>query len=281
LTEFSEVSAYVNMLTFVNSQAPIYTFEFQQLVDAIRKFRDFFDTVKTKYGIPQSKIDELDSYLALLPSPEKPLKYMDVIRAKDQNNLVEALRVVGELVPYIEVLLYQGVYYISPTVKTYYVSYYSGYKDNWYYGDTISYFAPHIWCHKTLDHIGAPRTMSCFEVWFNVDKRYEKAKVHITAKIYKAKPNEKAISVYFLSSGEPLPRSTTFIEGGLSIKDRTDVSKVAEVGITYQSGIRNYDEVMYADVYTHCPYIVVAMHDYWLDTTVDMQISRLAISSAT
>jgi len=263
------------MITEVTSGAPVFTTEFKSLVAAIKKIRDYFSNKRVEYGIPLSKIEELDSYISLLPEP----KYMDPVKARDQNNLVECLKIIGDLVTYAEITLYKASIHISQTCKAYYISYYSGYKDNWWRGRTFSYFHIRDWRHYTEDVEGQPPTMSCLEVWFNVNKYYDKARVHVKAKIYAGKVNEPNISVYFLSSGAPLPRPPLPSDGRLCVRDRGDVSIVGVVNINRISGVIDYDVYETININRSIPYVVVAMHDSWLDSTADQRISYLSISS--
>jgi len=278
MTTFWDVSFAVDMITKVESKAPVWASEFMDLVKAITTFRDYFNEIRYKYGIPSNLLDELNYYISLLPSEDKPLKYLDVVRAEDQNNLVEALRVIGQIIPYVEVRLYKQNIYVSPTCWGYYISFYSGYGDNKKYGITQSAFNVSTWMHYTLDRSGRPPTMSCLEVWFNVNKQYPKAKIHIKADIARGKPDQPNISIYFLSSGAPLTEPTIPFVGMLCVRDRTDVSIAGQFDLIYQSGVYTYDITETINVGAFIPYIVVACHDAWLDQQVLMYIRELYIT---
>jgi hypothetical protein len=74
----------------------IYGADFKQLLDAIKVFRAYYWERKDSYGIPQSLFDELDGYIANFPAPY--YHYTD--KAGDQNNMVDALMVIGKMSAY-------------------------------------------------------------------------------------------------------------------------------------------------------------------------------------
>lgn len=100
MTSYFDLLIAVEMITEVprpeNPNRWIYGTEFQQLLNALRVFRNYYDERKGSWGIPQALITELDGYIAKFPAPY----YHYTIKAKDQNNMVDALNVIGKLVPY-------------------------------------------------------------------------------------------------------------------------------------------------------------------------------------
>lgn len=100
MTSLYDLMIAVEMIVEVpipnNPNRWIYGTEFKQLLDALRVFRNYYDERKASWGIPQSLITELDGYIAKFPT----VYYHYTIKAKDQNNMVDALNVIGKLVPY-------------------------------------------------------------------------------------------------------------------------------------------------------------------------------------
>lgn len=284
MTTIHDVDFAVEMISVVESKAPVWTYEFMELVKAVTEFRNFFRSVQTKYDLPADLLDELDGYISLLPSEEKPLKYMDVVRAKDQNNLVEALRIIGDLVTKLEIKPYEEGEYISRTLKIYYPAYYSGYLNEFCQARkayVVSYATVRFYCYRYYADVPA---LASLELWFKVDKELKRVKVRIKADAYTAKDGEPFINVYFVSSGEPAPLE--FIPapvrcmGRKSIEDRTDVSIASTVSLNYQSGKINYDEIIETDVYATCPYVVLAIRDRFIEEDVNVYLRKLTLAPA-
>lgn len=258
------------MIQSVESKKADYTYEFMQLVNAVIKFRDYYYAKKGDYGIPQAKLTELDGYIAEIFEP----KFGDLVKSKQTNSLVEAIRVIGELVPYVEVDLYSRGYYMSPTLKSYNITYYSGFKNNWWNYPPYSLFDAYVWRHRSTN----PLSMSCFEHWFNVSKHYGNAKLHLKYQIFQGKVGQAHIKIHFLTSGSPLPKPSKPSDGMLSIEDRGDVVKKATVEFDYQSGKSSYDVTKFQNVDATIPYIVVACQDKWSDSLVHIEILKVSIS---
>lgn len=249
---------------------PVYTLEWGQVVNAIKAFRDLYYANKVTYSIPQSKLSELDSYIDFLPDP----KFGDPVKSVDYGTRVEALRVICELLPYLEVCYFKKAWYLSSTLKTYYTSYYSGSWDNFWNGLIYSLFNTTIWRHRTAHPTGY--TKACFEHWFNVNRYYAQAKVRIKCYIYSGKAGQPHVEVCFLSAGSPKPLSP--INQRLCVLNRGDVTIKDQVSINYQSGVSTYDKTMYATVNATCPYIVVLCHDMWDNQEVFIEINEVYVT---
>jgi len=124
MTSLLDLSIAVQMIVEVPTPVDvnhwIYGSEFQQLLTAIRVFREYYWERKGSWAIPQSLITELDGYIAQFPTPY----FHYTIKAKDQNNFVDALNVIGKLTEYwppapppppvVGYLKYMVVHWLNP-----------------------------------------------------------------------------------------------------------------------------------------------------------------------
>jgi len=96
MTTVLDLSMAVALITEVSGRNYIYGFEFKQILDAIKVFRNYYAERKDSWGIPQDLLTELDGYIANFPT----LSYHYMDRASDQNNVVECVRLLGLMSAY-------------------------------------------------------------------------------------------------------------------------------------------------------------------------------------
>lgn len=250
-----ELSIFTDMITTVESTKAVYGFEFHQITTAITKFRDWFTEKKDDYGIPQSLLDELNGYIAQFPT----IMFGDHVLDTWTNNMIEALRVVGDLVQYISILLYRRVWYISPLLHRYYTSFLAGHWPEFWNTPFFATFDSVQWRLNSLGGYPAGASMGSFEHWFKMDRHYGSAKVYLKATMTAGQVDQPNITVYFLTSGEPKPGWP--ISGRESIVTRGDVTKVAETDFNYVSGQTSYEITNPIDVNADVTYVVVAERD--------------------
>lgn len=250
-----ELSIFTDMITAVESGKAVYGFEFHQITTAITKFRDWFTEKKDDYGIPQSLLDELNGYIAQFPT----IMWGDHVLDTWTNNMIEALRVVGELVQYISILFYRRAYYISPLLYRYYTSFLAGHWLEFWNNPVTAMFSDVAWRLNSLGGFPAGIWNGSFEHWFRVDRHYGDAKVRVVATMTAGQVGQPNITVYFLTAGNPKPLWP--ISGRESIVTRGDVTKIAQTSFNYVSGQSSYDLTNPVSVNADVTYVVVAERD--------------------
>lgn len=260
------------MIQIVESKKAVYGYEYHQITSAIIKFRDWFTENKTEYGIPQSKLDELNGYISEFPT----IKFGDGVMASWTNSMVEALRVIGDLVQYVSILFYRRAWYISPLLERYYTSYLSGHWNEFWNYPAVALFSSVAWRFNTTGGTPSGAHMGSFEHWFKVNRHYDTAIVKLRATMTTGKNGEPSITIYFLSSGIPKPLSP--INQRESIITRTNVTKKATCNINYVSGQSNYNVTQWIEVNSDITYVVVVERDDYSNVSYYTDISELSIT---
>jgi len=265
-TTVNDVDMAVMMISLVNPHIAGFGTEFMAITDAIKKFRDYFYENMALFQIPSSKITELDSYIALF----KVYKYHDRVAAKEYNNMVEALNVVGQLVAYAGVLYYTSGIYIAPTLKAYYPTKYDDYYPPWFPASVIILALSSAW--RLWTSSAYPQDKVTSEGWFLANRHYGSARVRVKYSIPVGKTGQTHISVLFLTSGSPLGSWTQ------SVLQRGDVSIAGRADFPYTAGTTNYDTTVNVSLNANITYIVVCCQDRFTDTYVRIQIQQLWIT---
>lgn len=266
-TTIWDVDMTVNMMLSVAAHIAGYSTEWTALCTTIRKFRDYFYDNAAAFDIPLDKIAQLDGYIALFPI----LKFGVKALARDHNNLVDALYLVGELSNYANILYYRndGIHalYLSPTLRGFYFAPCSGSL----YPTTIRYQNPnHRWEMYYVTFSKTDKGM--VEGWFLQNKHFNSARVRIKYHVHTGKSGETHISALFLNAGEPI------LGGGLTALERGDVNIVSQADFTYTTGILNYDTTKIVSLNTDITYIVVCCQDRFTDSYVWLEIEGLWVT---
>jgi hypothetical protein len=291
-----ELSMFVDMITEVivptGQKVPVFGFELHQIQDSITKFGDLYETNKVAWAIPQSKLDELNGYVTLFPS----IKFGDTTAPKWTNNMIDALALVCELLPYIkpppteegEIIIYDKPYQeaitLSDTLERAYTSFYAGHW-NEFWNNPVSWQASRTnW--KLSTNVSAPFYLwvGSGETWWKVDDMITTGTLHLKAYMDCISGGHEVartcITVLFLSSGEPKP--LTPFDQRESILTRGDKVVVGSVDYTFTPTAppHVYDFEWYTPITinNNVHYIVVVLRDDVSGTFVDIALKYFSLT---
>ncbi|MBA7551729.1 hypothetical protein ES705_44277 [subsurface metagenome] len=243
----------------VGNEPPVFTFEFKQIYDAVRKFKDYFMEHHSKWGIPPADLMDIQNYVSAL----EDRKFGDIILSKDQKNLVEALRLIGSMassvhaIPNLRLYQFKDIWdcYLNPCLQKYYMSYLTGYKSN--FDDNIehrslrySFTRYQFGTGWLIQNFYAPPFVGALEGWFFLNRYFGTVEVTVYVYYISAPADKMQFAMYFIKSGVPLSKGSLFVgeRGDVNIVGQYEWTPTQPIGTLakiFKETIVINDDVMY------------------------------------